>query len=58
MTLVTISDHNTLEGALRITNLPGTFLGRGTTRFSEDEVPMGYGLAILAAAEMPKRVGV
>src|SRR5262245_36019170 len=41
MTLVTISDHNTLEGALRIAHLPGTFLSvEVTTRFPEDDVPL------------------
>lgn len=41
MGLVTISDHNTLEGALRIAHLPGTFLSvEVTTRFPEDEVPL------------------
>ncbi len=41
MTLVTISDHNTLEGALRIGDLPGTFLSvEATTRFPEDDVPL------------------
>jgi hypothetical protein len=39
MDLVTISDHNTLEGALRIAHLPGTFLSEElTTRFPEDGV--------------------
>jgi len=41
MTLVTISDHNTLDGALRIAHLPGTFLSvEVTTRFPEDDVPL------------------
>ena len=41
MTLVTISDHNTLEGALRIAHEPGTFLSvEVTTRFPEDDVPL------------------
>lgn len=41
MTLVTITDHNTLEGALRIAELPGTFLSvEVTTGFPEDEVPV------------------
>lgn len=41
MDLVTISDHNTLEGALRIAHLPGTFLSvEVTTRFPEDDVPL------------------
>ena len=41
MTLVTISDHNTVEGALRIAHEPGTFLSvEVTTRFPEDDVPL------------------
>jgi glycosyltransferase involved in cell wall biosynthesis/predicted metal-dependent phosphoesterase TrpH len=41
MSLVTISDHNTLEGALRIAHLPGVFLSvEVTTRFPEDDVPL------------------
>jgi glycosyltransferase involved in cell wall biosynthesis/predicted metal-dependent phosphoesterase TrpH len=41
MTFVTISDHNTLEGALRIAHLPDTFLSvEVTTRFPEDDVPL------------------
>jgi len=41
MTHVTISDHNTLEGALTIAHLPGTFVSvEVTTRFPEDEVPL------------------
>ena len=41
MTLVTITDHNTLEGALRIADRPGTFLSEEvTTRFPEDDVPL------------------
>jgi len=41
MTLVTISDHNTLEGALRIAEFPGVFLSEEvTTRFPEDDVPL------------------
>jgi glycosyltransferase involved in cell wall biosynthesis len=41
MTLVTISDHNTLEGALRIADRPGTFLSEEvTTRFPDDDVPL------------------
>src|SRR5262245_21170624 len=41
MTLVTISDHNTLEGALRIADLQGVFLSvEVTTRFPEDDVPL------------------
>ena len=41
MTFVTISDHNTLDGALRIAHLPDTFLSvEVTTRFPEDDVPL------------------
>jgi glycosyltransferase involved in cell wall biosynthesis/predicted metal-dependent phosphoesterase TrpH len=41
MTWVTITDHNTLEGALRIAELPDTFLSvEVTTRFPEDDVPL------------------
>jgi glycosyltransferase involved in cell wall biosynthesis len=41
MTFVTISDHNTLAGALRIAHLPDTFLSvEVTTRFPEDDVPL------------------
>ncbi len=41
MRFVTISDHNTLEGALRIAHLPDTFLSvEVTTRFAEDDVPL------------------
>src|SRR5262249_39545679 len=41
MTLVTISDHNTLEGALRVADRPNTFLSEEvTTRFPEDDVPL------------------
>ncbi len=41
MTLVTISDHNTVEGALRIAGRPGAFLSvEVTTRFPEDDVPL------------------
>lgn len=41
MSLVTISDHNTLEGALRIADRPGTFLSvEVTTRFPEDDAPL------------------
>ncbi len=41
MSFVTISDHNTVEGALRIAHLPDTFLSvEVTTRFEEDEVPL------------------
>ncbi len=41
MTFVTISDHNTVEGALRIADKPGTFLSvEVTTRFPEDDAPL------------------
>ncbi|MBV8063897.1 MAG: glycosyltransferase [Actinobacteria bacterium] len=41
MTHVTISDHNTVEGALTIAHLPDTFVSvEVTTRFPEDEVPL------------------
>jgi glycosyltransferase involved in cell wall biosynthesis len=41
MRFVTISDHNTLEGALRIAHHPDTFLSvEVTTRFPEDGVPL------------------
>ncbi len=41
MQLVTISDHNTVEGALRIAHLEDTFLSvEVTTRFEEDDVPL------------------
>lgn len=41
MTLVTITDHNTLEGALRIAELPGTFLSvEVTTCFPDDDLPL------------------
>jgi glycosyltransferase involved in cell wall biosynthesis len=41
MDLVTISDHNTLEGVLRIADRPGTFLSvEVTTRFPEDDLPL------------------
>jgi glycosyltransferase involved in cell wall biosynthesis/predicted metal-dependent phosphoesterase TrpH len=41
MDVVTISDHNTVEGALRIAHLPDTFLSvEVTTRFEEDDVPL------------------
>src|SRR5262249_41475357 len=41
MRFVTISDHNTVEGALRIAHLPDTFLSvEVTTRFPEDDVPL------------------
>ena len=41
MDLVTLTDHNTLEGALRIAHHPGTFLGvEVTTRFPDDDAPV------------------
>lgn len=41
MTLVTVTDHNTVEGALRIAHRPNTFLSvEVTTRFPEDDVPL------------------
>ena len=41
MDFVTICDHNTVEGALRIAHLPDTFLSvEVTTRFAEDDVPL------------------
>jgi glycosyltransferase involved in cell wall biosynthesis/predicted metal-dependent phosphoesterase TrpH len=41
MDLVTISDHNTLEGALRIAHLPDAFVSiEVTTRFPSEEVPL------------------
>ena len=41
MDLVTISDHNTLEGALRIADRPGAFLSvEVTTCFPEDDTPL------------------
>ncbi|MBV8395746.1 MAG: glycosyltransferase, partial [Actinobacteria bacterium] len=41
MDLVTISDHNTLEGALRIAHLENTFLSvEVTTHFPEDDTPL------------------
>jgi glycosyltransferase involved in cell wall biosynthesis len=41
MHFVTISDHNTLEGALRIAHLADTFLSvEVTTRFADDGVPL------------------
>lgn len=41
MRFVTISDHNTLDGALRIAHLADTFLSvEVTTRFAEDDVPL------------------
>jgi len=41
MDYVTISDHNTVEGALRIAHEPGAFLSvEVTTQFPEDSVPL------------------
>jgi glycosyltransferase involved in cell wall biosynthesis/predicted metal-dependent phosphoesterase TrpH len=41
MSLVTISDHNSLEGALRIADRPGVFLSEEvTTCFAEDGLPL------------------
>jgi predicted metal-dependent phosphoesterase TrpH len=41
MSFITISDHNTVEGALRIAHEPGTFLSvEVTTQFPEDAVPL------------------
>ena len=41
MSFVTISDHNTVEGALQIAHEPGTFLSvEVTTQFPEDSVPL------------------
>ena len=41
MGLVTISDHNTVEGGLRIAHESGTFLSvEVTTQFPEDSVPL------------------
>ena len=41
MRFVTISDHNTLEGALRIAHEPDTFLSvEVTTQFPEDSCPL------------------
>jgi glycosyltransferase involved in cell wall biosynthesis len=41
MDLVTISDHNTVEGALRIAHLDGTFVSvEVTTCFPEDSTPL------------------
>src|SRR5262245_34725434 len=41
MTLVTLTDHNTLAGALEIAHLQDTFLSvEVTTRFPEDDVPL------------------
>src|SRR5262249_49979958 len=41
MRFVTITDHNTVEGALRIAHLSDTFLSvEVTTRFPEDDLPL------------------
>src|SRR5262245_3055497 len=41
MRFVTVTDHNPLEGALRIAHLPDTFVSvEVTTCFPEDEVPL------------------
>jgi glycosyltransferase involved in cell wall biosynthesis len=41
MTFVTISDHDTIEGALRIADRPGAFVSEEiTTRFPDDGVPL------------------
>jgi glycosyltransferase involved in cell wall biosynthesis/predicted metal-dependent phosphoesterase TrpH len=41
MRFITISDHNTVEGALRIAHLPDTFVSvEVTTRFADDAVPL------------------
>jgi glycosyltransferase involved in cell wall biosynthesis/predicted metal-dependent phosphoesterase TrpH len=41
MKFVTISDHNTVEGALHIAHLPDTFVSvEVTTRIPEDDVPL------------------
>lgn len=41
MRFVTVTDHNTVEGALRIAHLPDTFLSvEVTTRFPEDDLPL------------------
>jgi glycosyltransferase involved in cell wall biosynthesis len=41
MSFVTISDHNTVEGALRIADKPGTFVSvEVTTQFPEDSLPL------------------
>ena len=41
MRFVTLTDHNTIEGALRIAHLPDTFLSvEVTTRFPEDDLPL------------------
>jgi len=41
MDLVTISDHNTLEGALRIAHLPDVFISvEVTTHFPSEDIPL------------------
>jgi len=41
MTFVTLTDHNTLAGALALADRPGTFLSvEVTTRFPEDDLPL------------------
>ena len=41
MRFVTISDHNTVQGALRIAHLPEAFISvEVTTRFPEDDLPL------------------
>lgn len=41
MRFVTLTDHNTIDGALRIAHLPDTFLSvEVTTRFPEDDLPL------------------
>ncbi len=41
MTLVTLTDHDTIDGALEIAHLPGTFLScEVTVRFPEDGCPI------------------
>jgi hypothetical protein len=41
MWLVTLTDHNTLEGVLRIAHRPGTFFSvEVTTRFPADDIPL------------------
>jgi glycosyltransferase involved in cell wall biosynthesis len=41
MDFVTVSDHDTIEGALRLAGRPGTFISEEiTTQFPEDSVPL------------------
>src|SRR5260370_10206422 len=41
MRFVTLSDHHTVDGGLRIAHLPDTFLSvEVTTRFAQDDVPL------------------